>query len=84
VNSFTDGGDLGSIVADKAGNRYLISSGSKFKIADAAQATALGLNWNVAPVLTDPQVATFPNLVFAKSPSNDKVYLRQGGTKAPV
>jgi len=84
VNSFTDGGDLGSIVADKAGNRYLISSGSKFKIADAAQATALGLNWNVAPVLTDPQVATFPNLVFAKSPSTDKVYLLQGGTKAPV
>ncbi|MEN9992575.1 MAG: hypothetical protein RLY83_145 [Actinomycetota bacterium] len=84
VNSFTDGGDLGSIVADKLGNRYLISSGSKFKLADSAQASALGLDWSQARLLTDPQINTFPNLVFAKSPSTDKVYLLQGTTKAPV
>ncbi len=84
VNSFTDGGDLGSIVADKLGTHYLISSGAKFKLANAAQATALGLTWDNAPVLTDPQITTFPNLVFAKSPTTDKVYLLQGATKAPV
>lgn len=84
VNSFTDGGDLGSIVSDKLGTRYMISSGAKFKLANSAQATALGLTWDNAPVLTDPQIATFPNLVFAKSPTTDKVYLLQGSTKAPV
>ncbi len=84
VNSFTDGGDLGSIVADKAGNRYLISTGAKFKLADVAQATSLGLNWLAAPVLTDPQVSAFQNLVFGKSPTTGAVYLLQGTTKAPV
>ena len=84
VNSFTDGGDIGNIVADKLNNRYLVSSGLKFKLADAAQATALGLTWDNAPVLTDPQISTFPNLVFAKSATTEKVYLLQGGTKAPV
>lgn len=84
VNSFTDGGDLRSIVADKLGNRYLISSGAKYRLANAAQATSLGLAWDNPPVLTDPQIATFPNLVFAKSATTDKVYLLQGTTKAPV
>lgn len=84
VDSFTEGGDLGSIVADKLGNRYLISSGSKYKLADSAQATALGLSWADARLLTDPQINTFPTLVFAKSPTTDKVYLLQGTTKAPV
>ena len=71
-------------MADKLNNRYLISDGLKFKLADSAQATALGLSWDNAPVLTDPQVSTFPTLVFAKSPSTNKVYLLQGTTKAPV
>ena len=84
VNSFTDGGDLGSIVADKLGARYLISSGAKFKLANAAQATALGLSWDNPPLLTDPQISTFPNLVFAKSSTTDQVFLLQGTTKAPV
>lgn len=84
VQSFTDGGDLGSIVADKAGNRYLVSFGSKYKLTDAAQATALGLNWSTAPVLTDPQITTIPTLVFAKSQTTGKVYLLQGSTRAPV
>ena len=84
VNSFTDGGQINSLVSDKLGNRYLIASGLKFKLANEAQATALGLSWNTPPILTDPQIATFPNLVFGKSPTTDKVYLIQGTTKAPV
>ncbi|MEN9608134.1 MAG: hypothetical protein RLZZ06_65 [Actinomycetota bacterium] len=84
VNSFTDGGDLGNIVADKLNNRYLVSDGLKFKLADAAQATALGLVWDNAPVLTDPQISKLPGLVFAKSPTTNKVYLLQGSNKAPV
>lgn len=84
VNSFTNGGEIGSLVADKLGNRYLIASGLKFKLANEAQATALGLTWGTPPILTDPQINTFPNLVFAKSPTTDQVYLIQGTTKAPV
>lgn len=84
VNSFTDGGQIGSIVSDKLGNRYLIASGLKYKLANEAQATALGLTWTTPPILTDPQISKFPDLVFAKSPTTDKVYLIQGTTKAPV
>ena len=84
VNSFTDGGSVGSLVADKTGIHYLVSAGMKYKISSAAQATALGLNWVGAPVLTGPQLSKFSNMAFAKSPSTGRVYLLQGGTKAEV
>ena len=84
VNSFTDGGAIGSIIQDSAHNRYLIASGLKYQLANTAQATALGLNWDTAPLLTGPQVSKFGDMVFAKSASNPTVYLIQGSTKAPV
>lgn len=84
VNSFTDGGPIDSLVSDKLGNRYLISSGMKYKLTNEAAATALGLSWSNPPILTDPQINSFADLVFAKSPTSAKVYLLQGATKAPI
>ena len=84
MNSFTDGGQLKSLVADQSGNRWLIASGSKYPITSSAQATALGMDWVTAPVITDVQISNFPDLTFAKSATTDEVFLLQGTTRSLI
>lgn len=84
IASFIDAGTLKPLVADEAGKRYLIASGLKYEIASAAQATALGLDWVTAPVLTDVQVSNFGDLTFGKSATTDETFLLNGSTRALV
>lgn len=84
MQSFTDAGSLKPLVADAAGNRYLIASGLKYKISTSVQAAALGLDWVTAPVLTDVQISNFGDMAFAKSSATDEIFLLQGSTRALV
>ena len=84
IASFTDGGELKSLVSDAAGKRYLIASGLKYEVASAAQATALGQDWINAPLLTDVQISNFGDLTFGKSATTDETFLLNGSTRALI
>jgi hypothetical protein len=84
IASFIDAGELKPLVSDAAGKRYLIASGLKYEIASAAQATALGLSWVTAPLLTDVQISNFGDLTFGKSATTDETFLLNGSTRALV
>ena len=84
IASFIDAGELKPLVADAAGKRYLIASGLKYEIASAAQATALGLDWVTAPLLTDVQISNFGDLTFGKSATTDEIFLLNGSTRALI
>ena len=84
IASFVDGGELKPLVADSAGKRYLIASGLKYEIASAAQATALGLDWVTAPILTDVQISNFGDLTFGKSATTDETFLLNGSSRSLI
>lgn len=84
MDSFVDAGPLKPLVADTAGNRYLVASGLKYKISTSTQAAALGLDWVTAPILTDVQISSFGDMAFAKSATTGEIFLLQGSTRALI
>jgi hypothetical protein len=84
IASFTDAGELKPLVSDAAGKRYLIASGLKYEVSSPVQATALGLDWVTAPLLTDVQISNFGDLTFGKSATTDETFLLNGSTRALI
>jgi hypothetical protein len=84
LSSFTNAGDLKSVVSDSSGKRYMIVSGYKYPLSTSTQAANLGLDWATASGLTDVQVDNFTNLAFGKSLSSGEIFLLDGATRRLV
>jgi hypothetical protein len=84
LSSFTDAGELKSVVSDSAGKRYMIVDGFKYQVASSTQAASLGLDWATASALTDVQVDNFTNLAFGKSLTSGEIFLLDGSIRRLV
>jgi hypothetical protein len=79
LNNFTLGTPATGLIQNSSGARFGIFDGKRIELASAAQATALGFDWNQATLLASGTIESIPEATFIKAASTP--YLVSDGKK---